>query len=216
MDIANIISKVSPDFLIFLLTSFFAFIAWLLKKLLEKPIEDSKKTFNQFFQLRIDILTKIKVRLCFLAYFPNKEGLKYKEDLQKILLEDNNTAYLNKSTLDDVLKIAIDTKTNEILLFKVISDIEQDLTEQITKIQDETRFYINFSNLNPTRRFFGIGVLFLQYLLSFAMILFLCYFMTLLFLNINLIGKILLFTFISIISLWGNKIITKIREKITK
>jgi len=115
MDIESIIKNANPDVVIFLLTTLIAFISWLVKSLVERPIAESKNTFNKFLEKRIEILTEIKARLNFIAYFPKgKENLDYKNQLQKIILKDGKTGYLNKETFDSVLKISIDPVTGKI------------------------------------------------------------------------------------------------------
>lgn len=46
--IYELINKADPNLIIFALTSLCAFIAWLIKKLFEKPLDESKKHFMKF------------------------------------------------------------------------------------------------------------------------------------------------------------------------
>jgi len=171
MDIEKIITNANPDIVIFLLTTLIAFISWLIKSLVEKPIAESKNTFNKFLEKRIEILTEVKTRLNFIAYFPEgQENLDYKNQLQEIILKDGKTGYLSKETFDAVLKISIDPKTDEKLLFSTIKKIDEDLYLQISKIQDEISFYRKFSNYNPLRRVFGLTLLSLQYTISLSLV----------------------------------------------
>jgi len=171
MDIEKIITNANPDVVIFLLTTLIAFISWLIKSLVEKPIAESKNTFNKFLEKRIEILTEVKTRLNFIAYFPEgQENLDYKNQLQEIILKDGKTGYLSKETFDAVLKISIDPKTDEKLLFSTIKKIDEDLYLQISKIQDEISFYRKFSNYNPLRRVFGLTLLSLQYTISLSLV----------------------------------------------
>ena len=171
MDIVTIIKNANPDIVIFLMTSLLAFISWLVKSLIEKPITESKNTFNKFLEKRIEILTEVKTRLNFIAYFPTgQENLDYKNQLQEILLKDGRTGYLSKDTFDAVLKISIDPQTEETLLLKTIKKIDADLYSQISKIHDEISFYRRFSNYNPLRRFVGLTLLSLQYILSLSLV----------------------------------------------
>ena len=59
MDIISIINEADPNVIIFLLTTFIAFISWLVKSLVEKPLTESKNTFIKYFEKRIEILTEI-------------------------------------------------------------------------------------------------------------------------------------------------------------
>ena len=171
MDIVAIIKNANPDIVIFLMTSLLAFISWLVKSLIEKPITESKNTFNKFLEKRIEILTEVKTRLNFIAYFPTgQENLDYKNQLQEILLKDGKTGYLSKDTFDAVLKISIDPQTEETLLLETIKKIDADLYSQISKIHDEISFYRRFSNYNPLRRFVGLTLLALQYIFSLSLV----------------------------------------------
>lgn len=149
------------------MTTLVAFITWLVKSLVEKPITESKDTFNKYFEKRIEILTEIKTRLHFIAYFPvGKENLDYKEQLQSILLRDGKAGYLSKEIYDNVLKISIDPNTDEELLLATITKLDNELYLTISKVQDEISFYRRFSNYNPLKRFIGYTLLFLQYIIS--------------------------------------------------
>lgn len=171
MDIGTIIEEANPDVVIFLMTTLIAFISWLVKSLVEKPIAESKNTFNKFLEKRIEILTEVKTRLNFIAYFPQgKENLDYKNQLQSIILKDGKTGYLSKETFDAVLKISIDPQTEEKLLIATIKKLDEDLYLQISKIQDEISFYRRFSNYNPLRRFVGLALLSLQYIISLSLV----------------------------------------------
>ncbi|MPN27142.1 hypothetical protein SDC9_174569 [bioreactor metagenome] len=171
MDLETLFSRINPDIVIFLVTTLLAFISWLIKGLVEKPIIESKNTFNKFLEKRIEVLTEIKVRLNFIAYFPNKDDSEeYKNQLQEIILKDGKAGYLNKDTFDAVLKISITPVTDEKLLFDTIKAIDQDLFSQISKIYDEVNFYRKFSNYNPFKRFLGFLLLSIQYALSFVLI----------------------------------------------
>ena len=46
MDIKTIIKDANPDIVIFLLTALIAYISWLVKSLIEKPLTESKNTFT--------------------------------------------------------------------------------------------------------------------------------------------------------------------------
>ncbi len=171
MDIATIIKDATPDVVIFLFTTFIAFISWLVKSLVEKPLADSKNTFAKYFDKRVEILTEVKTRLNFIAYFPDgDDSLEYKNQIQTFLLSEGKAAYLSKEIYDNVLRISIDTETNEELLLKTISKINEELYLTISKVQDEIFFYRRFSNFNPLKRFIGIMFLSLQYIVSLTIV----------------------------------------------
>jgi len=193
MDLKILLSSANPNILIFLLTTLIAFISWLVKSLVEKPITESKRTFNKFFERRIEILTEVKTRLNFIAYFPNgSDSLNYKNQLQKIILKDGKAAYLNKETFDSVLKISIDPITDEPLLLQTINEIDKDLYAQISKVKDEISFYKRFSNYNPIKRFIGYTLLSLHYVFSLTLVFSVLLFVTYGIIETNYLGKILI------------------------
>ena len=186
MDIMTIIKEANPNVVIFLLTTMVAFISWLVKSLVEKPLTESKNTFTKYFDKRIEILTEVKTRLNFIAYFPEgDENLDYKNQLQAILLTDGKAAYLSKEIYDNVLRIAIDPKTDENLLLATIKNIDEELYKKISKVQDEINFYRRFSNYSPLKRFVGITLLSLQYVISLTTIVAFLFLITLTFLEGN-------------------------------
>lgn len=172
MELIEHFSDVKPEFLLILITSFFALISWIIKGLIEKPLTESRITFRDVSEKRIEILSEIKSRLAFIAYFPSEEESKeFKEQLQEILLRDGKVGFLNKLTFEAVLKLSIDPVTNEKLLLKTIEEIDEDLYIQVSKVQDEVKFYINFSNYHPVKRFFGFLILAIQYLIALTLVL---------------------------------------------
>lgn len=191
MDIISIINEADPNVIIFLLTTFIAFISWLVKSLVEKPLTESKNTFTKYFEKRIEILTEVKTRLNFIAYFPEgNESLDYKNQLQTILLTDGKSAYLSKEIYDNVLRIAIDPDTDEKLLLETIKKIDEELYKKISKIQDEINFYRRFSNYSPLKRFIGITFLSLQYVISLTLVIGLLFLMIVIFLDGSIYAKI--------------------------
>lgn len=193
MDLKTIINSANPDLAIFLLATLVAFVSWLIKSLVEKPITESKNTFNKFLEKRIEILTEVKTRLNFIAYFPEgDENLVYKNQLQEIILKDGKTGYLNKEIFDSIIKIAIDPKTDEKLLLITIKKIDDDLYLQISKIKDEITFYRRFSNYNPFKRFVGFTLLSLQYIISLSIVIFVLFFLTNTYFEVNNYLKIIL------------------------
>jgi len=191
MDIITIIKEANPNVVIFLLTTLVAFISWLIKSLVEKPLAESKNTFTKYFDKRIEILTEVKTRLNFIAYFPEGEdNLEYKNQLQTILLTDGKAAYLSKEVYNNVLRIAIDEKTNETLLLDTVKMIDEELYLKISKVQDEIEFYRRFSNYSPFRRFVGITVLSLQYVIALTIVFSTLIYMTILFIDSNLYQRI--------------------------
>lgn len=191
MDITSILENANPNVVIFLLTTFIAFISWLVKSLVEKPLTESKNTFLKYFDKRIEVLTEVKTRLNFIAYFPEgKDSLEYKNQLQNVLLAEGKAAYLSKEIYDKVLKIAIDTKTDEELLLGTIRKIDEELYKKISKVQEEISFYRRFSNYSPIRRFVGIIFLSIQYVISLALVITFLFLMVFLFFQYNIFIKI--------------------------
>jgi len=191
MDIEKIIKEANPNVVIFLLTTIVAFISWLVKSLVEKPISESKNTFTKYFDKRIEILTEVKTRLNFIAYFPEgDDSLEYKNQLQTILLTDGKAAYLSKEIYDNVLRISIDQKTDEKMLLETIKRIDEELYKKISKIQVEINFYRRFSNFSPLRRFVGITFLSLQYVISLTIVLVFLLLMTTTFFDGNIYTRI--------------------------
>ena len=175
------------------MTTLVAFISWLVKGLVEKPIAESKNTFNKFLEKRIEILTEVKSRLNFIAYFPEGEdSLVYKNQLQEIILKDGKTGYLSKETFNSILKISIDPITDEQLLLDTISEINNDLYAQISKIKDEISFYKRFSNYNPLKRFIGYAILSLQYIFSLTLISSILFLVAFGLIETNYLGRILI------------------------
>ena len=194
MDIMTIIKEANPNVVIFLLTTFVAFISWLVKSLVEKPLTESKNTFTKYFDKRIEILTEVKTRLNFIAYFPEgDESLEYKNQLQTILLTDGKAAYLSKEVYDNVLRIAIDPKTDEKLLLATIKNIDEELYKKISKVQDEIMFYRSFSNYSPIKRFVGITILSLQYIIALTLVFSALFYVTILFIDSNLYQRFAIF-----------------------
>jgi len=207
MDIISLIKEANPSLVIFCGTTIIALISWILKSLIESPISESKATFQKYTDKRIEILTEVKTRLNFIAYFPTEEdSMEYKNQIQEILLKDGRVGYLNKETYDAILKISIEPKTNESLLLKTIAEIDKDLYLQISKIQDEIIFYRKFSNYNPIRRFIGIIILALQYVTTLIFTISSLYFTLYLLETTTLIGNIIIilvsFFLIYLINRW--------------
>lgn len=193
MDLKTLLSIADPNILVFLLTTLVAFISWLVKGLVEKPIAESKNTFNKFLEKRIEILTEVKARLNFIAYFPDGEdSLVYKNQLQEIILKDGRTGYLSKETFNSILKISIDPITDEQLLLDTINEINNDLYAQISKIKDEISFYKRFSNYNPLKRFIGYALLSLQYIFSLTLVSFILFLMAFGLIETNYLVRILI------------------------
>jgi hypothetical protein len=193
MDIMTIIKEANPNVVIFLLTTFVAFISWLIKSLIEKPLAESKNTFTKYVDKRIEILTEVKTRLNLIAYFPEGEdNIEFKNQLQKILLTNGKAAYLSKEVYDNVLIISIDERTNENLLLDTIKKIDEELYLQISKIQEEIRFYRRFSNYSPFKKFVGNTVLISQYIIALIVVFSTLAYMTTIFINSNLFMRIVI------------------------
>lgn len=171
MALSDLLNDVNPNFVIFLLTTLIAFLSWMIKALVERPLVESKATFNKIFESRLSILTEVKTKLIFIAYFPTGEdGLTYKQQLQDIFLKDGTVGYLSRPIYDNALKISIDQTTDEKLLLETIDAINEELTAKIKKIQDETSFYRKFSNHNPIKRIVGFAYLLVLYLSALLLV----------------------------------------------
>lgn len=187
MDLNSLINDANPNVVIFFLTTLIAFLSWLVKSLVDKPLANSKITFTKYFEKRIEILSEINTRLKFIAYFPvGKDSLEFKNQLQLILLQEGKAAYLSKELHDNVIRISIDPATNEELLLLTINNLEVELALMISKIRDEINLYRKFSNYKPLKRFMGIMLLSLQYLLSLLAIVSFILLMIITFLNGNI------------------------------
>ncbi len=177
MDIVNKIQELNLDLTTLVFSSVIVFITWLIKTLIEKPIENSRNTFEKYFEKRVQILSELNANLHFIAYFPlNTE---FKENLQKILLDGLKSAYISKEIFDNTTRIAIDKTTNEELTLKTIKKIEDELEVLVSKIRQENQFYYKYIDIRPVKKIFKGLVLFLMYLVPaliiFAFLLFIVY-----------------------------------------
>ena len=168
MDIVTKIQESSPELTTLVFSSIIVFITWLIKTLIEKPIENSRNTFVKYFEKRDQILSELNANLHFIAYFPlNTE---FKENLQKILLDGLKSAYISKEIFDNTTKIAIDETTNEELTLKTIKRIENELEALVSKIRQENEFYYKYTDIRPVNRIFKVLMLFLMYLVAATII----------------------------------------------
>jgi hypothetical protein len=175
----DLFSGSSKDLLITLCTFLIAFLSWVVKELIEKPMASSKATFNKYLEKRIEILADIKIRLLIIKEANSPEANNYKEQLQTILLEHGKGAYLDNSTLAKTISIAIRYETDLNSTQALIDEINADMTRQIRKVQDEIQFYSKFSNFDPVKRIVSFLILSLQYvaavLFSIALTFFIFY-----------------------------------------
>ena len=163
MDIVTKIQESSPELTTLVFSSIIVFITWLIKTLIEKPIENSRNTFVKYFEKRVQILSELNANLHFIAYFPlNTE---FKENLQKILLDGLKSAYISKEIFDNTTRIAIDETTNEELTLKTI-----ELEALVSKIRQENEFYYKYTDIRPVNRIFKVLMLFLMYLVAATII----------------------------------------------
>lgn len=193
MDFLETLKTADSNLLVFLLTSLIAFVTWLIKGSIEKPINDSKQTFEKTYNIRIEIMTEIKNRLSLILYF--KEGsdnLKFKEEIQQLLLKDGKSAYLSKEVLDNLLRLSIEETNNESLIIKTIKLIDKELYLIISKIEDEVSFYRKFSNFNPFKKLVGIILLALQNIITMFVIGLVSYFLITTFIYNTICVKILI------------------------
>jgi hypothetical protein len=193
MDEIEVLKDVDSNLLVFLLTSLIAFVAWIIKGAIEKPINDSKITFEKTFNIRIEILTEVKNRLSLILYFKNDDETKvYKEQIQDLLLKDGKSAYLSKLILDNCLRLSIDENGNEALVKETISLIDIELFQLISKVEDEITFFRKFSHFNPLSKVIGITLLALQNIITILLIGLIIYFIVSFFISSAICGKILI------------------------
>lgn len=193
MDFIDTIKNADSNLLVFLLTSLIAFISWIIKGSIEKPINDSKTTFEKTYSIRIEIMTEIKNRLSLILYFnEGSENKKFKEEIQELLLKDGKSAYLSKKVLDNTLRLSIEEDNNNILINETIDLIDTELYLIISKLEDEVTFYRKFSNFNPLKKVIGIILISLQNIISILLISLIVYFLISFFINSMIIGKILM------------------------
>lgn len=196
MDIIETLKNVDSNLLVFLLTTLIAFITWIVKGAIEKPINDSKITFEKTYTTRIEILTEIKNRLSLILYFKDgEENKNFKEQIQNLLLKDGKSAYLSKIILDNCIKLSIEEINDDKLIKDTIESIDTELYLIISKIEDEIIFYRKFSNFNPFKKVIGIILLALQNIITFLLIALIVYFITSNYLNSEICGKIFILLF---------------------
>lgn len=201
MDFLETLKSVDINLQVFLLTSLIALVTWIIKGSIEKPINDSKQTFDRSYNIRIEIMTEIKNRLSLLLYFEDGgENLKFKEEIQQLLLKDGKSAYLSKKVLDNSLRLSIEEANNEQLIKETINLIDTELYLIISKIEDEVNFYRKFSNFSPLKKQLGIVLLALQNIISMLIIGLVSYFLITIFIYNTIFIKILV-TMLSIVIL---------------
>lgn len=203
------LKTVNPTILIFLATSLFAFMSWILKSIVENPINEAKSTFIKFFEKRVEILSEVKVKLTLIMYFPDEQGNEIKESLQNLLQQNGKAAYINKSMLDSILRITIEPNVpnhdsaeiirKNAIIKKIIDEIDVDLTEQIKKVKDEVDFYKRFSHFHPFKRFLSLILLSFQYIFSLTFVIAILFILIYATINFEWYGKI----FVLVISLFG-------------
>lgn len=192
MDIIKSLADIDKSLLVFILTSLFAFISWLMKGIIEKPINEAKITFEKTYTTRIEILTEIKNRLSLILYFNSGEdNLEFKKQIQDLLLKDGKSAYLNKEILDNTIRISIDETNNNELITTTISKIDNELFLIISKIEDEISFYRKFSNYNPLKKVIGIVLLALQNIITILIISLIVFLLIYFFIQSEYCGKAL-------------------------
>lgn len=193
MDFIETLKSADSNLLVFLLTSSVAFVTWIIKGSIEKPINDSKQTFEKTFNIRIEIMTEIKNRLSLILYFKEgKDNLKFKEEIQHLLLRDGKSAYLSKKILDNLLRLSIEKVNNEILIKETINLIDTELYLIISKLEDEISFYRKFSNFNPLKKVIGIALLAIQNIITLLLIGLITYFIITTFIYNTIFIKVLI------------------------
>lgn len=171
MDLESVFRAIDKNLLAVLVTTIVGFISWLVKGLVETPLINAREVFFKYFDRRIEILSDIKVRLSLISLFPDKESLDYKEQLQAILLTEGKAAYLSQDLFASILEITVNKQTNEMLVLETVKKVDSELKVNIDKVQQANKFYITYSNANPTKKILGYFVLGLTYMLILIVIL---------------------------------------------
>lgn len=210
MDLIKSLNEIDKSLLVFVITSLFAFISWLIKGIIEKPINEAKVTFEKTYATRIEILTEIKNRLSLILYFnTGEDNLEYKKQIQDLLLKDGKSAYLSKEILDNTLRISIDETNNENLISSTISKIDNELFLMISKIEDEISFYRKFSNYNPWKKVIGLVLLALQNIITILLISLIIFLLVFFFIQSEYCGKALVIIVSIILLLFSNWYLAK-------
>ncbi|MBN8668697.1 MAG: hypothetical protein J0M30_14460 [Chitinophagales bacterium] len=208
MDLEQLLQNADPNIIIFVFSSLFAFLSWVLKGLITQPIDLAKATFNTYQQKRIEALAEARAILSFIAYFPEgNETIEYKNQLQVFLIKGSNAAYFSKSTFDKALRISIGKDTDEKMYKEVIEEINSELTLIISKLKEEINFYQTFANLNPVKRFLGYTLLLLKQILSIILALSVIFLIIYGFIKGGWIVKIILSIFSLIVITLGPRIL---------
>lgn len=160
----DIFKGIDKTILSILISSFIAFLCWIVKGLVELPLSSSKDLYFKHFERRIEVLGDIKTRLSIIALAPGKESKMYKEQLQELLLR-GNAAYLDNDIFTNILNISVHEDTNEKNLVKAIQDVNAVLTVNIGKMQQSNDFYLKYGRVEPAKRFAGYLVLCLNYII---------------------------------------------------
>ncbi|EHO13226.1 hypothetical protein [Myroides odoratimimus] len=199
--IVDTLKGIDQKLLIFILTSFFGLISWFIKGIIDKPLNESRTSFEKILNLRIEILTKVKNRLHYILYFYNhrsvinekyngtdkkeliddtdKEIEKFKLDLQNLLLVDGLSAYLSKNTLESIIKYSIEpiSNTKDLEYKKTLKEIDDELNALINKIRSESNFFRVFSESNPFKKIIASCLLILMYLFCFLLLFLILYYL---------------------------------------
>jgi hypothetical protein len=139
--------KTHLDTIIYAGVALIAFISWLAKSLVEKPIKDSRITFDKLVQDRVVLLSKVKLRLKFIEQLPQEDnGREYKDEIRDILKKEDKDIYLLKEEcFEDILKISMTQETDKNLLLETIKNIDEELKKQISMLNEKTSFFRQFS-----------------------------------------------------------------------
>lgn len=192
MDLINLIKQSDINLLLLISSSLIAFLTWIVKGAIEKPINSSKSTFESIYNIRIEFLIEIKNRLSFLLYFERgKDNKKYKNQIQNLLLKDGKSAYLSKVILNNTLRISIEEQNQTKLIKHTIILIDKELYSTISKIEDEIKFYRKFSNFNPIKRIIGVFLLALQNIITIGLIGIVTYYLITPFFEDSIVKKVM-------------------------
>lgn len=152
-----LLSGIDPNLFGILATALFGIFAWLVKSLIEDPLNNSKETFNKILYERIEILTEIKNHLAFISFFPEgTDNLEYKEKLQALILRNGKTAFVDQKTLAEIIDLSIRQETDQKKVTELIKKIQGDLKPWINKAKEDNTFYEKYYSPFPIKRIWSV------------------------------------------------------------
>lgn len=149
-ELKGFISKMDVNLVGILLTALLGMLGWFVKSMIEDPLTNSKETFYQILNERIEISTEVKNLLTFISFFPDDKD--YKEKLQNVFIKNGKTAYLDQKVLADIIEISINTDTNQEKLTSLILKINCDIKSWVDKAKEENDFFEKYYSPFPIKR----------------------------------------------------------------